>query len=189
MKTYSRYETQMTGATQFEVSAGNYTLSCELTWPQPIQDCYNQLITNITNSAKADPIIGDGNINRSYDWIEYYSSIPAFGAGMEEWYEEQTALPSSMRSLTGTSIYSVLTERRTLALGLKEYKQDLLDMLHWQMQVTDTAGNIMVCPVVPGAWYNNQADDYALRFVAEMDTIGHDDLIRTVIQVETYEYN
>lgn len=188
MKRKSVYNYQFMGSESVLLSVGEHNLTFSFTWPAVIQDQVDIVEKRVTDMSTNDPLIGGEGMNRSYDYIDYYTSIPDFGAGMEEWWTEQTMIPSSLRNTSTSAVYSVLTSRKALCTQMKAYISELSEMLYWTAEVVDENNEVTVAPVIPGGWYRNQDEQYAFRFTSEMDNIGQDDLARTSLEVEVYSY-
>lgn len=187
MKTGSLYTYTFASDDNVEISAGDRTLQLAIAWPEDIQETYDNLLRSIESDMLSDPLVNSTEIIRDYDYLNYYSNIPAYGAGMEEWLEEQDTLPQSIRGLQTTAQLNALTERRALCQGLSDYKSDLEDQLCYQITITDDMNRVVVTDVRPGGWFNEQDNYWAARYTSNITDIKQGQLNIVTMEIEVYD--
>lgn len=189
MRNASFYSYRPTSGNSLTLGVGDHTLQFDFRWPEAIQEQWDIVQHGLKNSSLSDPIIReDGSYDRTYDCIPYYTSIPDYGSGMEEWWNNQTEYPQSLRNLDEQAVYNILMERKELYTELKEQVLDLDDQLVYLATVTDETGDIMTFCVRPGAYIKYRDSVYSFRIVSELARIGKDDLSKMTIEVVTYEF-
>lgn len=187
MKTGSLYTYTFNNDSDVEVSAGDRTLQLAISWPSDVQETYDNLLQSIDSDMRSDPLVSTESIIRDYDYLNYYINIPAYGAGMEEWLDEQDTLPQSIRGLAKIAQLNILVERKTLCTGLAQYKSDLEDQLCYQITITDDMNRVVVTDVRTGGWFNEQDNYWAIRYVAGVPTIGYGQLNIVTMEIEVYD--
>lgn len=187
MRNVEYYSYKLTANNNVLLTAGNHTLSCSFFWPEAVQTQYDVVTRQIGDLAKSDPIINaDGTYNRTYDYADYYTSIPAYGEEMEAWWAEQVNIPQSLKGIEAP--YDILEERRELCIGIKAYLEDLKDQLVYQCVIIDETGYKTVMSVRTGAYCRWRDTSWSLRFVADIPEIGKNDLDKTTVEVMSYEF-
>lgn len=186
MKTGSRYSYIFKNDSDIEIQAGERTLRMSFQWPEPHQEQYDLVDRRVKELSASDPLIGNDNIVRDYDWLAYYNSIPAIGAGLEEWIEEQTILPQSIANKPLSVKISVINERKAVAEQFTTYMKELDDLLHYHCTIIDDNDNTVVCSVRPGGWYNKQDLSWAIRFTADVPNIKKGQMNIVTAEIEVY---
>lgn len=186
MKTGSRYSYIFKDDSDIEIQAGERTLRMSFQWPEPHQEQYDLVDRRVKELSASDPLIGNDNIVRDYDWLEYYNSIPAIGAGLEEWIEEQTILPQSIANKSLSIKINIINERKVAAEQFTTYMKELDDLLHYHCTIIDDNDNTVVCSVRPGGWYNNQDLSWAIRFTADVPNIKKGQMNIVTAEIEVY---
>ena len=187
MRNVAQYTYRLTSSNSITLTAGDHSLECVFQWPDEVQTQLDTLQRIIDGYAKSDPIIKeDGSYDRNYDYIDYYTSIPDYGSGMVEWWEEQTEVPQSLYK--SDFPYTLLTQRKELCMELNAYLNDLQDMLVYQCIIKDETGYKSVMSVRPGAYCCWRDTAWSLRFTSNLEQIGKDDLDKTTVEVLIYEF-
>ena len=187
MKSGSLYSYSFNSDENVEISAGDRTLQLSIAWPDNVQEIYDNIQRDIDSDMRSDPLVNSTEIIREYDYLGYYSSIPAYGSGMEEWLDEQDTLPQSIRELQHSAQLNLLVERRALCLGLSAYLSDLKDQLCYQITITDDMNRVVVTDVRPGGWFNEQDNYWAIRYTADIPEIGQGQLNIVTMEIEVYD--
>ncbi len=182
------FQYTLTGSDQLVLAAGNYTFTLSFAWPTVVQDQCDTIVSKITAMRNSDPLVFGNLINREYDYINYYLNIPDFGSGMEEWWEAQEYHPQSLIHKSDNVVYEILTERKQLCSEIDVCIRTLKEQLVWQMTCVDAQQEKTVMDLWPGGWARNQDSQYSIRVIAEIDTIGYNDLSKATLEIETYEF-
>lgn len=172
----------------YDWTAGDHQLSVEFRWPIVEQELWDTFVLRVTDMASGDPIIEEnGTFNRSYDYIDYYTeTVPQDITEREVWWNEQTSIPASLKGKTYEQVSGILQDRVVLATGMAEYRQELSEALHYQGIITDENSETVIVDVLPGGWFHNQDDNWAIRFVADTNAIAKDRLGNVTVEVESY---
>lgn len=188
MREVTTYRHQIASSEPFQLIVGDYAFQIELIWPETVQEQWDDLQRQLLGSSRSDPIIREGvRYDRTYNYIDYYDSVPAFGSGMEEWWAEQTEYPQSLKDKEDSVVYTVLSQRKELVAQLKVFQEELKEQLLWHVKIT--AGSEVTAGVVrTGGWIRNQDNTWSMRFLADVEEIGRDQLPVVTIEVETYEF-
>lgn len=188
MKDVTVYQSQLTqGTLNYDWTAGDHNLQATFVWPTVEQEQWDVFTRELAALSASDPMIMGNKYVRDYDYIDYYTSVvPQQQVDRAEWFAEQTDLPASLHGKTYAEVLSVLEERVTLCQGFAIYKQELSEALRYQCTIVDEAGEVTVCDVIPGGFTRNQDNDWAIRFLADVDEVGRDQLGIVTVEVETY---
>lgn len=189
MKDVTVYQASLIPDTlSYDWTVGDHNLQATLVWPTVEQEQWDAFTRELNALASNDPMIVNGKYVRDYDYIDYYTNVvPQQQVDRAEWLVEQTDLPASLHGRTYAEILTVLDERVTLCQGFAIYKQELSEALHYQCTIIDETGEVTVCDIIPGAFIRNQDNDWAVRFLADVDDIGKDQLGIVTVEVETYD--
>lgn len=157
-----------------EFGAGDYSLSFTFSWPENEQIQYDNLITNLTNSANNDPLVDEeGNYIRDYDYIDYWLGVTS----------ETVMWPVSMRNLSEEGKQEYIEQKQAECMALKELKEQYKELLYWNFVCTDgtktTTGLLHL-----GGWFCFAENGYQFRFVSDKEEIGRDDLKYVEIEVQ-----
>lgn len=168
------------------ITAGVFALSLHFRWDSANQEQYDIIHRALEDRRKSDPLLKDGDIIREYDWIDWYTSLPT---DIEAALEEGMEYPQSLKGLVEDK--SVMADelllRKQEAEALRELIQPMIDQLVWNVDITDSDGNVVAGVVRPGGWLHNQDASWRLRFTSDLDSIGEDDLLKVTIEVEVAE--
>lgn len=173
----------------FEIvtSAGGYKLNISFRWPTAIQEQADIVYREWKNLAASDPILVDGYYDRDYDYIDYYSTIPyATAEQIEEWLEEQTALPHSLELLSMQQKIVQIRQRCLQCSDFVKLRDTLEQLLCWEVTVS-SSDEKYVCLLRSGGWNNNQSDTFSWAFYSAKNTVGKGDLASTVMIIEVYD--
>lgn len=190
MRNATLYRTTLSRDTfDYSLSAGDHQLTITLLWPEPEQEQWDDFSRRLTNMSRSDPIITKDRtlVSRTYDYIKYYTeTVPRQMVDREAWWELQTEAPQSLYGKTYEQIASILEDRVILAQGQAIYKEELEEALHYQVIIVDEMQRKIVGDLIPGGWINCQDEYWALRFIADVDSIARDRLYIVTVEVEVY---
>lgn len=168
------------------ISAGMCSLTFHFRWDTANQEQYDIYRRALDARASADPLLKGTSIIREYDWIEWYTLLPAdIQAALEEGME----YPQSLRKLADNFelMATQLEERKIEALALKKLITPLEEQLVWSVEITDASELRKTGVVRPGGWIGNQDQDWRVQFVSDLENIGYNDLLKMIIRMEVTE--
>lgn len=172
----------------FSVSmrVSKHTLLCTFLWPTYIQELYDNSTQDLQDMSAADPLVGTDQLVRGYDYLDYYlNMVPQ--TNIAQWLQEQTVLPQSIRKLASGVQVTKVRERVTLCEGIKAYRDQLAECLHWTMRIQEDA-DITVVDVIPGGRQVSTSGNWAVCFITDaLDEIAKDQLDLVTAEFEVYD--
>ena len=184
MTTYYHTISRPTDATTFSmlVAAGSAHLTFDFVWDTVNEEQYSVVYRALKARAESDPLLySDKTIDREYNWIDWYTSLPLdIATALEEGME----YPQSIKDLSNEDKAAILESRREEAYELKDMIAQYVTQLVWNVAVTDTNGVTHTGTVTPGGWINSLGLDWRVRFVSSLTRIGKEDLGKLYIEFE-----
>ena len=185
------YTYKIEGNEPIQLNVGNHRLHIEWRWNTVAQEQKDNLDRMLLQAVQSDPLINNtGIIVREYNYLKYYTEVvPQDAIEQEAWLSSADILPQSILRVgpSTAAALSLLRERVSLCTGLKEYDEELLEELHYQALITDENENRTVVDVIPGGWFRDQDQYYALNFQSAMERIERDQLPLVTIYFEVYD--
>lgn len=175
------------GSYNISLQAGQVTLAISFTWPDLLQEKYEEIIRGLDADMKGDPLVGINTKTADYDIIDYYCNQMPHPVTLA-WLMAQTVLPVSISKASSSVQLSTLQERQETYLSVSTMKTMFEEGLAWNVQIVDANGNIATGVVRPGGLISAKEYGWGVRFLTEnVTTVAKDALNLLIVQVEVYE--
>lgn len=191
--TTSTYQTTLSnaetdgGTYSISLQAGQVSLSVVFTWPDFLQEKYDEILRGLTADMQGDPLVGVNSKITNYDIIDYYCTQMPYPVTLA-WIASQDLLPVTIRNAASSVQLTTLSERQETYRSVKAMKEMFEAMLAWNVKITDSSNNVVTGYVRPGGFISAKEQGWGVRFLTEsVPSVAKDALNLLVIQVEVYE--
>lgn len=159
------------------IKAESTNLSIKFKWDTTLQEQYDEYYKGIVKSAYSDPLVGNGEVNRDYNYVDYYLSI---GDNISEWLEEQVVLPQSIKDLEEAEQITAIQANITLATEIKKVLDLYTEMLVWYLEIT-YGNETFTGKLIKGSIYTNTENTLSVEVdsLLDKDITVRDNIIYT----------
>lgn len=171
------------------ITAGSLALTLHFYWDVEMQEQYDTLVTNVRKAYLSEPLYNKatGDIIRTYDYIDYFTSLPDTLVELEELYNaSDSIIPYRLLQVEDWQAADALLLMRSLCKELQEQDEQISTYLKWHCTIT-SGDEIIEALVVPNSTYRAADSSFTITFVSDRDDIVRDMLGDCYIVVEVQE--
>lgn len=158
-------------------------------WDNVLQYQYDIIKEGLRTRSSSQPLLlPNGELLRTYDYIQYYLPFTDPEFDFEEWWngDKSEGVPFDVSRMELTQAQYLINQRAGFCKELFPIVQKYKEGLRWNVLVEDNNGGRTSAVIQPGGWFRNQALNYSFKFISEKASIGVSDLpyVTMIIEVK-----
>lgn len=156
-------------------------------WDKVLQYQYDIIEEGLKTRSSSQPLLlPNGELLRTYDYIQYYLPFTDPEFNFEEWWngDKPEGVPFDVSRMELTQAQYLMNQRAEFCKELSPIIQKYREGLRWDILIEDNKGERTSAVIQPGGWFRNQMLDYSFKFISEKASIGVDDLSYVTMIIE-----
>lgn len=188
VKYYYKFNDIPSGETSVtkSISVGSRTITFDFQWAIASEEQCNMVLRYLVKRAESDPLVVGKNIDRTYNWLEYYVRLSE--EDLNAYLDNPGArIPFAIKGLPRNRQIQILSYRIQEALSILSIVDQYVEVMRWQVTVSTADTDPTACFVELGGWNRNQDNHFAFRFLSGLPYIGKDNLNELYVEFEVYD--